>query len=76
MLKISLKSARVNAGYTQKEVATKLGISNKTLNGWENFMSYPTVDKVDALCKLYGVQYNDIIFLPDGSLLANEDKCE
>lgn len=68
MLKISLKSARVNAGYTQKEVAEKLGVSNKTVNNWEKGTSYPKADKVDAICKLYGVSYDHIIFLPNNSL--------
>lgn len=62
MLKISLKSARVNAGYTQKEVATILGVSNKTVNSWEKGISYPKADKVDAICKLYGVSYDNINF--------------
>ena len=64
MLKISLKSARVNAELTQKQVAEMLGISNKTLTNWENGVSFPPADKVDTLCKLYGVHYDNIRFLP------------
>ena len=64
MLKISLKSARVNAELTQKQVAEMLGISNKTLTNWENGVSFPPADKVDMLCKLYGVHYDNIRFLP------------
>lgn len=68
VLKISLKSARVNANLTQKEVAKKLGISNKTIGNWENGLSYPPADKINALCILYGLHYDNIIFSPKCSL--------
>lgn len=63
MLKISLKSARVNADLSQKYVAKVLGISNKTLSSWENGNTFPSAKYIDMLCKLYNVNYNDIIFL-------------
>lgn len=34
--KISLKSARVNAGYTQKQVADKLKVAESTVVNWES----------------------------------------
>lgn len=68
MLKITLEAARRNAGFTQKEAAEKLGISNKTLGNWENYTTYPTVLQAESLCSLYGVSYDNISFLPDGSL--------
>lgn len=34
-LKISIKAARVNAGYTIVEAAKRLGISPSTLVSWE-----------------------------------------
>lgn len=68
MLKISLKAARVNAGLSQKEVAKILKISNCTVTNWENGKSYPSADKIDKLCKLYGISYDAINFLPNNSL--------
>ena len=70
MLKISLKSARVNAGLTQKDAAAKLGVSNKTLGSWESGTSFPSANKIEMLCSLYGVNYDNIIFLPEDSLKA------
>ena len=61
-LKISLAAARVNAGLGQKEAAEKLKVSNKTLWKWENGLSLPTADKIDAICELYSVPYDNIIF--------------
>ena len=68
MLKITLKAARINAGLSQKEAAKKLGISNKTLCNWESGSSFPNVKRTAALCELYGVSYDNIIFLPSDSL--------
>ena len=62
-LKITLKSARVNRGLSQKEAAKKLNISNKTLCKWENGLSVPGADKIDPICSLYGVTYDNLIFL-------------
>lgn len=70
MPKITLKAARVNAGYTQSEAAKELKVSNKTLCAWENGNSMPKADKIDALCKLYGVPYDGINFLPNSPLKA------
>ena len=68
MLKISLKAARVNAGLSQKDVATSLKVSNKTISSWENGETFPSAKNISRLCEMYGVSYDDIIFLPRNSL--------
>ena len=70
-VKISLRAARVNAGYSQKEAADLLGISSKTLGNWEKGITFPPVDKIPALCQLYGVSFDNLNFLPNDSLKAN-----
>lgn len=70
MVKITLKAARVNAGLTQKKAAERLGVSNKTLCGWENGVTTPNVQYVNALCEIYGVSYDNLNFLPDNPLKA------
>ena len=64
MARISLRAARVNAGFSQKEAAAILQISNKTLSNWENGDTFPSAKKIECLCDLYNVSYDDIIFLP------------
>ena len=64
MFQITLTAARVNAGYSQKEAAKKLCVSNCTLLNWEKGVSMPKADKIAAICDLYGVPYDMIIFLP------------
>jgi transcriptional regulator with XRE-family HTH domain len=71
MLKITLAAARVNAGYTQKEAAKELRVSNKTVQNWESGTSYPNADKIPEICALYEIPYDNINFLPNRSLKAN-----
>ena len=62
MPKFTLKAARINAGLTQKAASDILKVSNKTLCSWENGKSAPKADKIDAICTLYGLPYDSIIF--------------
>lgn len=64
MLKISLKAARVNAGFSQRDVADKLKVSNKTICKWENGETFPSAEKIILLCELYEVPYDNINFYP------------
>ena len=68
MAKISLEAARRNAGLSQKDAAKSLNVSNKTISSWENGKTFPSADKIDALCELYKMSYDDINFLPTNSL--------
>lgn len=67
-MKITLAAARVNAGLSQKEAATKLGVSNKTLSSWENGTSFPNAQSISKICELYVVPFDNINFLPNSSL--------
>ena len=64
MFQITLKAARVNAGLTQKQAAIALGVSNCTLVSWEKGISMPKANHIDAICDLYKVTYDMLIFLP------------
>lgn len=65
MVKMTLKAARVNKGLGQKDAAKILGVSNKTLGRWENGETAPKQNYIDAICDLYGLSYDSIIFLPN-----------
>ncbi len=68
MPKMTLKALRVNAGFSQKEIAKRLGKSNKTIVNWENGVTFPKPKDIDAICEIYNVEYDDINFLHDNSL--------
>ena len=61
---ITLKAARVNANFTQKEAAKKLGISKGTLASYELYKTIPNVDTAKKIANLYGLEVDGIIFLP------------
>lgn len=62
MHKFSLKSARVNVGYSQKKAAELLGVSNKTLCNWEKKKTFPDQPMIEKICNLYGLPYDMIDF--------------
>lgn len=60
---ITMKAARINAGYKQTEAAEKLGVSPNTYLNWENGKTIPTVDRAYEICKLFDLPIDSIIFL-------------
>ena len=62
-MKLSLKAARVNAGFKQTEIAEKMGISPATLISWEKGKTEPKANQLMRFCELVGMQPEDI-FLP------------
>lgn len=63
-MEITLKAARVNKGLTQSEAAKELGTSSRTIYLWEKGKCFPNALQINKIEKLYGVSYNEIIFLP------------
>lgn len=60
---ISLAAARVNAGYTQEDIAKKLGVSKQTIINWEKGKNIPGIPEMDMLSRIYNMP-QDYIFLP------------
>lgn len=50
-----LSACRVQAGYTQAEVAKILGNCEKTIIDWENGNTAPKMEKAQELSDLYGI---------------------
>ena len=62
---ITLKAARVNKGLSQAKAAERLEISADTLRRYEQAKAFPDVQMIKKIERLYGMSYNDLIFLPD-----------
>jgi len=60
---ITMKAARVNAGFKQKDAAKALSVNAGTLSSWENGKTLPDLRQLAEMCELYGIEPNDI-FLP------------
>lgn len=48
-----LKSLRQESGFTQQEVADKIGINRGSYSNWENGKREPTLENVVKLAKLF-----------------------
>lgn len=64
---ITLKAARVNKNLTQRQAAKMLGISESTLFNYEKGKTFPPQNVIARIENLYGLTYNDIIFLPNNN---------
>lgn len=61
-MKLTLKAARINAGYTQKNAAKILKISEDCLYNYESGRSYPNALTIHNMLSLYKIDFDDIIF--------------
>lgn len=62
--KITIKAARIIAGFTQKEVGDSINVKKETISSWERGLSEPKISQAYALSALYGRPLDSLIFLP------------
>ena len=55
------KALRLKSGYTQAELAAKLGITNRAVGAWESGRSRPRLDKMKELAVLFNVTVADLM---------------
>lgn len=55
---IRIKQARINAGYTQKQVEEETGISQSNIAKYENGKLEPDLEKLGVLAQFYNVNIN------------------
>ena len=54
---------RREAGYSQEELAERLGVSRQAVSKWERSESSPDTDNLIALAKLYEVSLDDLLYV-------------
>ena len=59
---MTLKAARVNAGFVQAEAARRLNISKSTLANYEKYKTIPDMEMGKRIAELYGLSVDNIIF--------------
>lgn len=64
---MTLKAARVNKDMTQEEAAAAIGVSVSTLAKWEQYKAFPSTKQVADILEAYGADFDEIIFLPEGT---------
>ena len=63
--------------YTQRELADKLSISDKTISKWECGKGLPEVAYMEPLCSLLGISVNELLIgerIPILELLKKMDE--
>lgn len=56
-----LRSARESRGYTQQQIADRMGIDKSTYCGYETGKRQPDVQKIKQLSKILGVSGDDLL---------------
>ena len=65
-----IQSIRKEKGLTQKELADRLGVSDKAVSKWETGRSMPDTSLLEPLCKELGISINELLI---GESLPPED---
>ena len=60
-MKMTLKAARINVGYTQKQVADKLRVSETTVLNWETGKNCISAENLKRLSYLYDLKMDDFL---------------
>lgn len=66
-MKWRLVACRNQAGYTQKEVAKLVGVVEKTIIGWENGLTAPSMENAQKLSEIYGIPLAYMDFSKEGN---------
>ena len=54
-----IRNARKAQGFTQRQLAEKIGVSNTSISNWEKGFSRPDADLIQKLCRVLRLQPND-----------------
>lgn len=61
MIAQNIHTLRTRCGFTQEEVANKLGIARQTVAKWEAGESLPDLGNAQALANLFSVSLDDLV---------------
>ena len=56
-----IAALRKEQSITQKELAQRLGVSDKTVSKWETGRGLPEISIMQSLCKILGVSINELL---------------
>lgn len=59
----TFKSLRISNGYTQADLASKLGVTIPTVSVWERGLSSPSARYIPQLAELFNVPKKEIFLL-------------
>lgn len=56
----NVKRLREEKGWSQEELAVKLGVTDRAVSAWEHGRSYPRMAMLDKLCEVFRCQTRDL----------------
>ena len=57
----NLKIIRKNKKMSQEELAEKLNVSRQSVSKWETGESYPEMNNILELCRIFNIKINELI---------------
>ena len=72
-LGMKLREARNKAGFTQEQLAEKIGVTSKSISRWENGNTMPDVTMIPAIASFFGVSTDELF---DFNLFETEKQVE
>lgn len=67
-----LQELRRKSGYSQEQVAEKLGISRQAISKWESGQGNPEIDNVVKLTEIYNVSADYILLGRENNIIVSE----
>ncbi|MGE7129203.1 helix-turn-helix transcriptional regulator [Lysinibacillus xylanilyticus] len=67
-----LKTMRTKIDLTQAQLAEKLGVSQQTINSWENNKKFPSVKLIPDYAKILGVDENVFFKIRNDAVIAKD----
>lgn len=72
MIDERIKNLREKRGFTQTELAHRLGITRSSVNAWEMGISVPSTQYLVELAAIFGVSTDFLLGLPTTSTVSLE----
>lgn len=69
---MNLKNIRKATGYTQKQVADRLGLTAQAVSKWENNVNEPDMGQIAVMCLMFGCTTDDLTGHETAPLSAEE----
>ena len=76
----NIKILRNKNGWTQERLANEVYVTRQTISAWENRLSYPDIDALAKIHKIFDVSTDELIFgkMPNSNenVIEQEEFCE
>ena len=67
LLSEKIRRIREQLGWTQSELARKLGLTRSSINSWEMGLSVPSTQYIVELAKIFSVSTDYLLGMPSGT---------